>query len=154
MPSAPPTTVGPATASKSSSWPSAAGLTRRSPTTSASPRASSDEEVISKNEPTQIFVLEDRFQPAADLSGIDRDALLLQVRGVEADILHELLHDRLEPAGADVLGILVHPEGDVGHGVDRVIGEGEIHALGFQQRGVLADQGIAGLAEDADEIGL
>ncbi len=59
----------------------------------------------------------------------------------------------MEATGADVFGLLVDERGIVGQGLDGVLGEGEFQAFGFEQGGVLLEQGVFGLGEDADEIG-
>ena len=40
----------------------------------------------------------------ADVGGVDDDVLLGPVGGVEAELLDDPLEDRVQPAGADVLG--------------------------------------------------
>ena len=68
--------------------------------------------------------------------------LLGHVRGVEADRLEDPLQDRVQPAGADVLRPAVHLERDLGHRVDRVVGELDVQALGLQQRDRLLRQRV------------
>ena len=44
------------------------------------------------------------LEPLADEALVDDDLLLGAVGGVEADVLEHALEDRVQPAGADVLG--------------------------------------------------
>ena len=74
------------------------------------------------------------------------------VRGGEAHLLQQLLHHRLQPAGADVLDPAVDLVGELGDLGDRVVGEVQGDALGAHQRGVLLDQAGLGLDQDAGEV--
>ena len=78
--------------------------------------------------------------------------LILSVGGIEADVLEHALEDRVQPAGADVLGRPVDLEGQVGHGFDGVAGEFERDSLGAEQGLVLAEQRGPRLAEDPGEV--
>ena len=84
--------------------------------------------------------------------GVDRDLLAGQIGRVERDLLQELLHDRVEPPGADVLGAVVHADRELRDRLHRVVRERQPHALRGQELHVLPDQGVAGLGQDADEI--
>ena len=73
--------------------------------------------------------------------------------GVERHVLEQPLHHRIEPARADVLLLLVHGERDLGEPADAVGREVEMHALGGEQRLVLARQAGVGGGQDLLEIG-
>ena len=78
--------------------------------------------------------------------------LAAAVLGVEADVLEQFLHHRLQPPGADILDRLVDLGGDAGERLDAVVGEGDGDALGAEQRLILLGQAGAGRRQDADEI--
>src|SRR5438132_1388255 len=90
-----------------------------------------------QNKPTQILVLAERVKLVFDVGGVDVDFAGLHVGGVEAEFFQEPLHDRVEPAGADVLGRLIHLEGIVRQGVDRVRGEMQHDPFGLHEGCVL-----------------
>src|SRR6185437_12953335 len=93
-------------------------------------------EVLASGEPRE---------PCVDVGRVDHQALRVASR-VERHLLEELLHHRVEPACADVLGALVHGEGDLGeppYAVGRVL---ERHAFGGEQRLVLALLSTEGVA--------
>ena len=85
-------------------------------------------------------------------AGVDLDVLLLQVGAFEGDLLEQLFHDGVQPARADVLGGLVDAGGELGDVFQRVVGEDQADAFGFEQRRVLLDQRVLRFLEDADEI--
>ena len=87
-----------------------------------------------------------------DEGGVDDERLAAAVLGVEADVLEQLLHHRLEPPGADILDRFVDLGGDAGERLDAVVGEVDGHALGAEQRLILLGQAGAGRRQDADEI--
>jgi hypothetical protein len=63
--------------------------------------------------------------------------LAAPVLGFEADVLEQLLHHRLQAAGADILDLAVHLGGDAGDGADAVVGEADVDAFGGDQRAIL-----------------
>ena len=87
-----------------------------------------------------------------DEGGIDDQRLAAAVLGLEADVLEQLLHHRLQPPRADILDRFVHLGGDAGERLDAVVGEVDRHALGAEQRLILLGQAGAGRRQDADEI--
>ena len=97
-----------------------------------------------QDKPAQVFILRQGVEALADLGLVDDDVLFGSVRGVEAQVFEHALQDRVQPAGADILGRSVHVEGDVGHGFDRRFGKLEVDPLGAQKRLVLAQQRGAG----------
>src|SRR6266481_1688919 len=100
----------------------------------------------------EILILEDGGQVSAHVVGVDCDFLAAHLRRGEGDLLEQLLHHRVEPPRPDVLGALVHRGGDLRHLLDGVLPEREGHALRLQQLHVLSDEGVLGLAKDADKI--
>ncbi len=96
--------------------------------------------------------MESGLQPLADKLLVDDDLLVLSVGGIEADVFENAFEDRVQAAGADVLGGAVDQERQVGHGLDGVAGELEHDSFGPEQGLVLADQGGPGFAEDPGEV--
>src|SRR5262249_154526 len=88
----------------------------------------------------------------ADVLGVYDELLAFFVRGLKADFVEHALHDGMEAAGADVFSAFVHAEREVRDFFERVGGEFEFHALGFQQGGVLLGERRLGLGEDLDEV--
>ncbi len=75
-----------------------------------------------------------------------------QLAGGEGHLVQQALEHGVQPPRADVLRALVGHLGDAGDLRHRVLGEGQLHALGGQQRGVLADERVLRLAQDAHQI--
>ena len=109
---------------------------------------------ISQNIPAQVLVLDDLGELFADVHGVHLDGLLLEVGTVEGNILQQFFENGVETARADVLGGFIHPRGEAGDLLQRVLGKGELDAFGIEQRLILLDQRVLGLLENADEIGL
>ena len=84
--------------------------------------------------------------------GGDVEFLTFHVRGVEGDLLGEFLHHGHEPAGAYILRAGVDVGGDARYFAKRVVVEADEHALGGQERFVLAGEGVFWLLENAEEI--
>src|SRR5215510_4303977 len=119
---------------------------------SARRRASSITGSPSQDVPREVLVAGELAQARVNVTGVDRQLLAGQVGSVERDLVQELLHDRVEAPGPDVLGRRVHPHGDLGERVDRIRRESQCHALRAQQLDVLPDQRVPGFRQDADEI--
>ena len=60
-------------------------------------------------------------EPLVDVGGVDLDPAAVHLGGLETQLLQQPLHDRVEPAGADVLRPLVHLKGVLGQRRDRVV---------------------------------
>ncbi len=73
---------------------------------------------------------------------------------VERHLVEQPLHDRVQPARADVLGPLVDEGRELGDRRDAFVGERQVDAFGRHQRHVLLDQRAPRLGEDAHELGL
>src|SRR5271157_1082106 len=106
----------------------------------------------SKDIAAQVLVLGKRLETLTDELVVNADLLILSVGGIEADVFENALEDRVQAASADVLGRAVDQEGQVGHGLDRVAGEFQLHPFGAEQGFVLADQRSPRLAEDPGEV--
>src|SRR5262245_48308708 len=119
---------------------------------SARRSASSITGSLSQDVPREILVTGELAQARVNVAGVDRQLLARQVRRVERDLVQELLHDRVEAPGPDVLGRHVHPHGDLGESVDRIRRKGQRHALRAKQLDVLLNQRVPGFRQDADEI--
>ena len=87
----------------------------------------------------QVLAGGQRGQAAGDGVGIDH-VFAGGAAGVEGNVLQQFFHHRVQAAGADVLGALVHLEGDFGDAADAVVGEFQRHAFGRQQGFVLPRQ--------------
>src|ERR1035437_4374793 len=128
--------------------------------TKSSPRPTTTPEVFSpapgprplQNIPAQILVLHNVGQLLADVGGVHSHGFLLQVGAFEGDFLQHLLHDGVQAARADVLGAFVDLGGELRHLCQRVVGQDQFDAFGFEQRGVLLGQRVFRLLQDADEI--
>src|SRR5262245_53697284 len=116
---------------------------------SITPRRDRSEDVA-----RQILVLEDRLEPLAYVGRVDRDLLAAHLRRVEGDLVEQALHHGVQPASADALGARIHVGSDAGDLADRLVAEDDLHAFGREEGRVLADEGVLGLGQDADEVRL
>src|SRR2546425_3761006 len=78
----------------------------------------------SQDVPREVLVAGELAHARVHVAGVDRELLARQIGRVERDLFQELLHDRVEAPGPDVLGRRVHPHGDLGDGVDGIRREG------------------------------
>ena len=74
------------------------------------------------------------------------------IGGFERQRFEQALEHGVQAARADVLGALVHLEGDFGDAAHAARGELELHAFGFEQRAVLRAQRRIRLGQDANEV--
>src|SRR5206468_8484934 len=109
-------------------------------------------ESASEDIPAQILVFYDVPEPLAHVLNIHTDRLFLQLHASKGDLFQERLHDRVEPARADVLGILIHHASKPCQFPDSIFGETEPDSLSFQKRGVLLDQSVPGLRKNPDKF--
>ena len=79
-----------------------------------------------------------------DEGRVDDERLAAAVLGVEADVLEQFLHHRLQPPRADILDRFVDLGGDAGERLDAVVGEGDGHAFGAEQAPDIARSGWRG----------
>ena len=105
-----------------------------------------------QNKPAQIRVLGEIADVLLHIGGVDLHRLAGAVGGAERNLVEHALHHGLQPPRADVLDAGVHQHGDVGDGVDGVLGEFERDALGRHQRDVLLDQRRLGVGQDAAQV--
>ncbi|MCK7518679.1 MAG: hypothetical protein MZV64_13645 [Ignavibacteriales bacterium] len=98
---------------------------------------------MSQDVPAQVLVLDDVGEHAVDVGCVNRNRSAREVGPFERDLVEQLLHDRLQPARADVLHPLVDQRRQFRHPLDGVVGELEVDALGGEQRRVLRDQRVA-----------
>src|SRR5204862_987119 len=99
----------------------------------------------SQNVPRQVFVLDDLREHLRDVTVVDGDLLVDEIRPLEGNLIEQLLHDRVQPPRPDVLGPLVDQRRVIRDPIDGVLGELKRDALGLHQSGVLLDQRAAGL---------
>src|SRR5713226_749019 len=102
--------------------------------------------------PREVLVADDVGQPRVHVGGVDGDLLAGHRRRVERHVLQQLLHDRVEPPGADVLRRRVDLHTDLRHRLHRVGRERERDLLRPQQLDVLPDQRVLRVRQNADEI--
>ena len=90
----------------------------------------------------------------ADVIAIDGqfDRRHVRVASVEGDVLQQLLEDRVQAAGADVLRSLVGSEGGLGDGLNGAVLEGQQHVVHGQQGLVLQRKRVVRLSQDALEV--
>src|SRR5690348_1293376 len=100
----------------------------------------------------QILVFYDVHKLPVDVSGINFNVLLFHVGGFERNFVKYFFKNGVKAAGADVFGLLVDAGGESRQGRNSILRESQLQALGFEQRGVLLDERIFRLGEDADEI--
>src|SRR6185503_14185000 len=103
-----------------------------------------------QNVPGEILALRELGKPRVHVGGVHAHLRHLAPR-VEGNLLEELFHDRVQAPRADVLGALVHREGDLGdapHAIGRI---GELDALRGEERLVLArEAGVGGVYYELD----
>lgn len=99
-----------------------------------------------------IYIFRDIAELISHITLVDGDVLVFEVRRIEGEVFQDALQDRIEAAGADVFGLGIHAGGDVGDGGEGVFGEGDVDAFGLEERGVLADEGLPWLSQDAAEV--
>lgn len=99
-----------------------------------------------------IYIFRDVAELISHIALVDGDVLVFEVRRIEGEVFQDALQDRIEATGADVFGLGIHAGGDVGDGGEGVFGEGDVDAFGLEERGVLADEGLPRLGQDAAEV--
>mmetsp|Transcript_1708 Transcript_1708/g.7455 ORF Transcript_1708/g.7455 Transcript_1708/m.7455 type:complete len:268 (+) Transcript_1708:2350-3153(+) len=76
----------------------------------------------------------------------------IHVGGVEADVVHEALDDRLQPTGSDVLDLAVDLRRRPRDLADRFVFEDQAHALHRDELYLLPDEVVDGLREDSVQV--
>ena len=71
---------------------------------------------------------------------------------IEDEFLEECLQDRVQAAGSDVLGALVHLRRQLCDPLNSLVGEGELHAFGAEHGLVLPEQRVVWLDQDRPEV--
>lgn len=99
-----------------------------------------------------INIFRDVTELISHIALVDGDVLILEVRRIEGEVFQNALQYRIEAAGADVFGLGIHAGGDVGDGGKGVFGEGDVDAFGLEERGVLANEGLPRLGQNAAEV--
>ena len=88
-----------------------------------------------------------------DVRLVNHDALLDQVGPLERHLVEQLLHHRVQPARADVLGALVDDAWRIGDPLRSASSvKTSVDALRLHQRHVLLDERAARFGENADEL--
>src|SRR5262249_9648545 len=100
----------------------------------------------------EVLVLDDLGEHFLDVGGINADRFLLQIRTFERNLVQKLLHNRMQPSGADVFRAFVHGSSKARDLLNRIVLERQLDALSFKQRNVLFDQRVLWFGENADEI--
>mgnify|MGYP002942642323 CR=1 FL=1 len=99
-----------------------------------------------------INIFRDVAELISHIALVDGDVLVFEIRRIEGEVFQDALQDRIEATGADVFGLGIHAGGDVGDGGEGVFGEGDVDAFGLEERGVLADEGLPRLGQNAAEV--
>src|SRR4029453_19420297 len=74
--------------------------------------------VLSSQDVTgEILVLDDVVQHAPDVCIVDRDGRAGEFRSLERDLVEQLLHHGVQPAGANVFRPLVDARGEVSNSI-------------------------------------
>src|SRR5712692_1393420 len=102
--------------------------------------------------PREVLVADDIGQPLPHVGGVDGDLLAGHRGRVERHVFQQLLHDRVEPPGPDILRRRVDLHADLRHRLHRVGREPERDLLRPQQLDVLPDQRVLRFRQNADEI--
>src|SRR6476469_1244218 len=126
-------------------WSLGRNLTQYSVTPGFHPRFSED---IAR----QIFVLQDRREPLADVARIDGDFPAMHLGRRKRDLVQQALENSMQPARADIFRALVDVGRDQRDFLDRVFGESKMNAFGFQQGFILLDQRILRFGQNPHEI--
>ena len=71
---------------------------------------------------------------------------------LRGEVVEQALEDGVQPAGADVFGLVVDDGGVAGDLADGVVVEGEGDAFGAEEGDVLCRESVLGLAQDSLEI--
>src|SRR2546423_3894727 len=107
---------------------------------------------ISEDVAAEGLIFDDVGERARDVFGVNQLPLLFEVWAEEAYLVEDFLHDRVEAARADVLGLLVDADREARDRIHGVLREVQLYAFGFQKRLVLFDQGVLRLSQDALEV--
>src|SRR5215472_10066228 len=87
-----------------------------------------------------------------DVGGVDHHRALATLGGIEGKLIEHALEHRVQAARADVFAARVHLRSDLRERAYRVLGEGQLDALGRHQGDVLLGQRVLRLGQDANEI--
>src|SRR5438309_11945228 len=112
------------------------------------PRTRAEKKLSSENVARQVLVLRELAQPGVDVSSIDRHRSRAALAGVKGNFLEQLFQHGVQAPGADVLGLLVHLEGDLRDAADGFRPKLHLQALGLEQRLVLLDLARVGRSEE------
>src|SRR6267378_4934092 len=82
------------------------------------PRRRAEKKRLSKNVACQVLILGKLAEPSVDVGGVDGHRSRAALAGVEGDFLEQLFQHGVKAPGADVLGLLVHLEGDLRDAAD------------------------------------
>src|SRR5215469_2538220 len=100
----------------------------------------------------EILILHDVHELFIDIGGVNFNVLFFEVGSLERDFVENFFKNSVQAARANVLGLLVDASGKAGHCGNGVFRKIQLQSLGFEQRGVLLDERVLRLGEDADEI--
>src|SRR5690606_28482837 len=105
-----------------------------------------------KDEAGEIGVLGEGADALVDHLRRDLDALAAAVAGGEGNLLQQLFHDRVKAPSPDVLDRGVDLGREVRQGVDRFLGEDQLHLFRRHEGAILADEGVLRFGQDALEV--
>src|SRR4051794_27358394 len=121
--------------------------TRAEPFANSGHRPSESEHVAA-----EVRILSDAGELLAHEFRVDHERFAPALLGLEADVLQQLLHYRLETPGTDILERLVDLGCDASERLYAVVGELDRDALGAEQGLILLRQARAGCGQDTYEV--
>ena len=86
------------------------------------------------------------------IAGIDLDLRSALVRCLERYSFEQSLHHCVQASRADILGVLIHLEGDLGESPHTTVNKFDFDILGRKKRVVLQRQRGVRFGQDPDEI--
>ncbi len=107
---------------------------------------------VSQNVAAEVLILDDVGKLLLHVGRVDLEGFLFHLGRFEGNFLEHFFQNRVQPARADIFGVLVYLGGKTSDGGDGVLGERKFEWFGIEQGDVLLDEGVLGLGEDADEI--
>src|SRR6266540_5192740 len=104
--------------------------------------------------PAQVFALQHILKAFLNILRVDGDLDALFIGRVKGYLIKQALHDRVEPAGPDILRAIIHLGRDVGDLLDRVGGKIDRHLFRGKESDLLFDERVLRLGQDPDEFRL
>src|SRR5216110_3455368 len=84
----------------------------------------------------EILILHDIGEHLLNVSCVDSDRFLFKIGTLERNLVEQLFHDRMQPAGADVFGVFIHCGGEACDLLNGIIEKRQLDAVCVEQRDV------------------